>query len=149
MRSAQSTLSDGSWEEAYRGVLLNRPPEEMRRKIRMRERLRKVSKSRVGSGNWNPVRLPVRIRSGTKFSQEENEIGSRIENLASNEKSVASREHQSSPLKTNYKPRSKTRSSTTTKAKWTTQVKCKNKIFSIEIQHDSYNHGGHRPPSLI
>jgi hypothetical protein len=113
-------------------VLLNRPPDELRRKIRMRERLRAVSESRVGSGNRNPVRLPARIRSGTRFSQEENEISSRIENLASNEKSVASREHQSSPLKTSHKPRTKTRSSITTKAKRTAQVKCENKIFPLK-----------------
>jgi hypothetical protein len=88
-----------------------------------------VSESGAGSGNRNPVTRPARIISETKFSQEENEIGSRIENLASNEKSMASREHQSSPLKTSHKPRTKTRSSTTTKAKRTAQVKCENRFF--------------------
>jgi hypothetical protein len=67
MQLAQSALSDGSWEEAYQGVLLKRPPDELRRKIRRRERLRAVSESGAGSGNRNPVRRPARIRSGTKF----------------------------------------------------------------------------------
>jgi hypothetical protein len=38
--------------------------------------------------------------------------------------------------------------STIIKLNRTAQVKCKKQIFFIKIQHD-YNHGGHRPPSLI